>query len=306
MRHLLVPLDGSHLAEAVLPVTAVLADRLGASVTLLHVLERNAPAVIHGARHLRTGPEAEAYLTEAAGRAFVSPAKVARHVHTAPEADIAQSIAAHAPELGSDLIVMCTHGRGGLRHRIFGSNAQRVVRLGIPVLLVPPPSPTGKARAFECRRVLVTISAREDDERALDVATDFAGACGAFLHLLYVVPTPATLSGEEAALRSLLPGTTAELLGLEERGARGSLSRQLARLEAFGDRVAGEVARGDPATVILDRARVLAPDLIVAGTHGKAGMEAFWAGSVAARVAEQSEIPVLLVPARPGPRSGPA
>jgi nucleotide-binding universal stress UspA family protein len=52
--HIVVPLDGSKLAEAALPVASVLAEKLGAKVTLLHAIEKGAPEEIHGQRHLRT------------------------------------------------------------------------------------------------------------------------------------------------------------------------------------------------------------------------------------------------------------
>src|SRR5919202_2263342 len=68
IKHLLVPLDGSRLAEAALPAATMLAERLGARVTLLHVMERHAPATVHGERHLTRAGEAEAYLNGVASR----------------------------------------------------------------------------------------------------------------------------------------------------------------------------------------------------------------------------------------------
>src|SRR3972149_3250339 len=59
-RHMLVPLDGSRLAEAVLPVTAAFARALGAKVTLLHVVEPAAPTTVHGDVHLTQAEEAVA------------------------------------------------------------------------------------------------------------------------------------------------------------------------------------------------------------------------------------------------------
>jgi nucleotide-binding universal stress UspA family protein len=57
-KHLLVPLDGSRLAEAALPAAACLAEQLGASITLIHIIERDASGEIHGERHLTTPDEA--------------------------------------------------------------------------------------------------------------------------------------------------------------------------------------------------------------------------------------------------------
>ena len=69
-KHLLVPLDGSQLAEAALPAAAYLAQKLDATVTLVHIIEHDAPAEVHGERHLTNADEANAYLTEVARRAF--------------------------------------------------------------------------------------------------------------------------------------------------------------------------------------------------------------------------------------------
>jgi len=51
-RHLLVPLDGSPLAESALPAAVRIAGMFGAEVTLLHVLEVRPPSTVHGAKHL--------------------------------------------------------------------------------------------------------------------------------------------------------------------------------------------------------------------------------------------------------------
>ena len=59
-----------------------------------------------------------------------------------------------------------------------------------------------------------------------------------------------------------------------------------------------EAARGDPALAIVRTARKLSADMVVMGTHGRAGTEAFWEGSVAARVIARSRVPLLLVPLR--------
>ena len=57
-KHLLVSLDGSHLAEAALPAALFLARMFGAKVTLFHAIEHGAPQEIHGERHLTDSEEA--------------------------------------------------------------------------------------------------------------------------------------------------------------------------------------------------------------------------------------------------------
>lgn len=297
-RHLLVPLDGSPLAESVLPVTGALAQTLGSQITLLHVIERGAPSAIHGARHLTDAAGAETYLASVAGR-LPHGVTVVHHVHTVKEHDLPRSIADHAAELGTDLTVLCTHGRGRLRHRLLGGVAQRVAARGRgPILVVPPGGPA--TPAFRCRTMLIPLDGQAAHEQGLTPAEGLARTCQASLHLLAVVPTLGTLSGEHAATGQILPGATAALLELDEDRAEAYVTQVVARLAGTGLSVTAEVGRGDPTAMILETARRIAVDLIVLGTHGRSGLDAFWSASVAPRIAGKAAVPVLLVPVTGG------
>ena len=294
-RNLLVPLDGSTLAESVLPAAAFLGEAVRARITLLHIMEQNAPATIHGQPHLTDPDQAEAYLEGLAARLASPTRPVARHVHRAEEGDVAGAIVRHAEELGADLIVLCTHGWGGLRDWLFGSIAQQVLQRGtIPIVLLQPTT-TGAAPPFACRGVLVPLEGPEAPEPALPVALGLARACYATLHLVMVVPTPGTLSGAQAPAGVFLPMTTAALLDLEEGEAREYLQRVRERLRAEGLRVTGEVGRGDPVTSLAKAAERAGADLVVLATHGRRGLEAYWSASVAPRLLGCIGRPVLLV-----------
>lgn len=297
-QHLLVPLDGSHLAESALPAAAYLAESLEATVVLIHVIERDAPEQIHGDRHLTQPEEASAYLDRIAANRFPADVQVQSHVHTTEANNVAQTIVDHVEEFASDLVVMCTHGRGGLRHRLFGSIAQQVAALGrSPVLLVHPLTDADRAD-FACRRILVPLDGKPEHEQGLPVAAGLADACSADLHLLMVIPTLRTLAGEQAATGILLPSATSALLDLAKQDARDYLADQVNRFADAGLEVSADVRRGDPAAAIVGTARRLDADVIVLGTHGKSGLDAFWAGSVAPKVSSRSHRPVLLVPAQ--------
>ena len=139
-RRLLVPLDGSRLAEAVLPVGARLADECGATVVLQHVIEKDAPTQVHGERHLQSREEAQAYLAEVAQR-LASPGRdVECHTHAVRAADVAESIALDAEEHAIDLTILCTHGAGGIRAALWGTVAQQVLQHSTrPILLIRAP-----------------------------------------------------------------------------------------------------------------------------------------------------------------------
>ena len=299
-KHLLVPLDGSRLAEVALPAAAFLAARLGASVTLVHIIEHDAPQEVHGEHHLTSGDEAYAYLETAARRmqeyAPDVTLDVERHVHTAEMKDVAAGIVQHVGELTPDLIVMCTHGSGGLRDVLFGSIAQQVVARGTTPVVLIRPTEQGVAESFTCRRLLVPLDGSPEHERSLPEAIELAFACPAELHLVFVVPTLGTLGGGQAATGRLLPGATTALLDIAQQDAEAYLRRQMAELRGRGLAVTAQLARGDPATGIVEAARAVDSDMIVLGTHGRTGTDAFWAGSTAARVLAHSTCPLLLVP----------
>lgn len=299
--HLLVPLDGSRLAEATLPAATALAARLGARVTLLHVLERGAPATVHGERHLTSAGEAAAYLNGIASRFADAGVAVAVHAHPSPEGDVAASIAEHAAEVGADLIVLCTHGRGGPRGWLSGSLAQQVVRRAIAPVLLIRPAADGVGAPFAPRTVVVALDGTPEGEAALPAALALARATGAALHLVVAVATLTTVGGDRAATARLTPAATTAALDLEEREAAAYLERLGAQLRVTDVRARLEVGRGDAVrTVTETAARAEAPVLALA-THGRAGFDALWSGSVGSRVVSRASGPLLLVRASGAP-----
>lgn len=300
-QHLLVPLDGSRLAESVFPIVRSLADRFRATVTLLHVIERRAPATVHGDRHLAAVAEAEAYLREVASGPLASAA-TRIHVHETDEGGIGAAIAGHGEELRAGIIVLCAHGRSGAREVLYGGVAAQVLSRGTaPVLLVRPAgSGTAESLPYNVRRLVVPLDGSPASEAALAPAAELAAAFDAEIALAMVVPTVATASAERAPAALLLPGATAASLDMDVGPAREYLSRVAEALRARGLRAEVVVERGDPAAEVLALAERRAADLLVLATHGKAGMSAVWAGSVASRIAGRSTRPMLLIRAVAG------
>jgi len=295
-KHILIPLDGSRLAETALPAAAFMAARFQSSVTLIHLIERNAPPEVHSERHLTDAAQAQTYLDEVARRAFPPGMAVDCHVHTTEISDVARGLVEHAAELRIDLIAMCSHGRGGLRDWLFGSIAQQVVGLGTTPVLLVRPTQAGRAPIFTGRMILVPLDGDPSHEEALPVAGAVARVCGGALHLVMVVRNTASLKGDQVATAMLMPLATQALIDLDEQQAEDYLNQHLARLRAAGLTASAEVARGDPASYLLSAARRIGADLIALGTHGKAGLEAFWSGSVGPKLSGRSHAPLLLVP----------
>jgi nucleotide-binding universal stress UspA family protein len=292
--HLIVPLDGSPAAEAALPVAAALASRLRASVTLLHVLEQDAPQTIHGEPHLHTEQAAARYLADIAGSRFPSGVPVKVHVHAAKQVNVARGLAEHGAELQADMIVMCVHGPRGVSEALLGSLAQRSLALGhVPVLMVR----SSYEGPFAPRSILAPLDGKQSHLPALEAAYEIAAAFAARLELLFVVHTFGSLSGGSWAASRMLPGTASRVLEMSEREARVYLGEWVAQAVSRGLAAGGRVLRGDPAKGILKSAHAMRSDLIVLATHGRAGAGAFWAGSVGSRVCASTASPVLLVPA---------
>ena len=298
-KNLLVPLDGSHLAEAVLPIAGSLADLVNASVTLIHIIERDAPREVHRDRHLTQPDEADAYLAEVRTQYFNSNTSVTLHVHTAEVSDVARSIVAHSEELEQDLVVMCTHGHGGLRNWFFGSIAQQVIAEGkTPVLLVPPRDQTFTTgfRAGELSRFLIPLDGNPEHELGLRIAIGLAQILQAEIHLLMVIPKFENLNWESAALGTMLPGSMSAVLDLAEQGGKEYLAEQLVRMQKENLLLTAEIERGDPAQEILKTAQRIDASLVILATHGKTGMDAFWSGSLTSKISAKFQIPLLLVP----------
>jgi nucleotide-binding universal stress UspA family protein len=140
-RRVLVPLDGSPLAEAVLPFVSSLARPLGLEIALLRVIPVVTPKVVEGGTRRiildqgeRLREEAEVYLRGVAGSLVADGFRVTTTVRTG---EAAPEIVAGARECQADLIGMMTHGRTGLGRLFFGSVAEAVLRhAAVPVFVV--------------------------------------------------------------------------------------------------------------------------------------------------------------------------
>ncbi len=142
LRRLMVPLDGSDLAQAALPLAGELGQRLGATLVLVRVepwLTTMAPSYAYLPDLDRLEAEAEALaaasLQAARGRL---PAALSVETVVLRGAPAAALIDYARGEGRIDLVVMSTHGAGGLRRLLVGSTADRLVRAGLPALLIRP------------------------------------------------------------------------------------------------------------------------------------------------------------------------
>ena len=295
--NLLVPLDGSKLAESVLPVVRRLAERLGCEVKLLHVIEKRPPSRIHGDAHLQDAAGAERYLELIVERLKGWGLNVSSHVHEVPQGDVPRCIAEHAEELEQDLIVLCTHGSGGFKRFVFGTNAEQVLTHGrTPVILIKTDE-YGRAPDFGPRSIIAFVDCTPHSDPVLTACWELAMKFQAKLHLLYVVPTTASITLEEVPGAHLVPATTRLLLDLETEQTIGRMKEHLQLLFARNVEASGNVERGQAEPAIVGTATGRQADMVAMATRGLAGIGAFWANDLVSRICASYEGALLLFPA---------
>ena len=152
LRHILVPLDGSQLAESAISPAVDLAVAVGARITFLHVVRNtpaNAPVFVFGADasalpdHVLADPEErqpQRYLQQIIDREQARVANLAAAV-VLQAAGIATDISTYASDNDVDLIAIATLGRSGVKRMIFGSATEYLIgHVDMPLLVVPPVS----------------------------------------------------------------------------------------------------------------------------------------------------------------------
>lgn len=305
LRRILVPLDFSGLARQALPTAVPLARAYKATINLVHVIPTSTLSAwrgIPGGGHYLA--LASHQFLDAARRRLMEmaaeflPDDVRGSVMVRQGSAAVEAVAA-AKGLKSDLIVLSTTGRSGLKRMVLGSTAESIVRHApCPVLTVrrqtgaAAPQPTAFPERLPWRRLLAPVDFSPTSLAALRVAGALARKSGADLCLLNVIepnPYPAGMEG------ALLVVPDADL----ERTAKARLPRLARRLVPGPVRVTPLVGHGRAADVITKAAQDHGADLIVLATHGHRGFNRLILGSVTEHVVRQARGPVLVL--RPPP-----
>ncbi len=294
--NLLVPLDGSQLAESVLPIVRRLSDLMSCSVMLLHVIEKRPPSSIHGDTHLQDVAGAERYLAAIAEQVGEWGVQVSSHVHTVPQGDIPRCIAEHAEELDQDLIVLCTHGSGGVKRFVFGSNAEQVLTHGrTPVVLVKADE-YGRPPSFGPVRIVALRDTTPESGPVLTVCSELAKMAGVPLHLVYVVPTAGSVSNRELPNVRLVPHTTRLLLDLEAEETVRRVKDEVRDLLSNAIECSGSVERGEAVAAVAGAARQRNADVVAMATSGLSGLGALWANDLVSGISAAYDGVLLLFP----------
>jgi nucleotide-binding universal stress UspA family protein len=308
-RSLMVPVDGSAFAEHALPPAVDLAKRTGATLHLVRVHQPpvlpapEAPLIVDTGWLEALKAEERKYLADVQLAPMLADARVETALVEGFPSD---ALAAYARSREIDLIVMTTHGRGGISRFWLGSVADALVRqAGTPVLLVRPDEEVGDElpAAPPMRHFLIPTDGSSLSHSVLDPALELGGLKEARFTLLRVLlplppmPRPWTM-GRTAA--------EAEILAEDRQRALTELDTLAAPYRARGLDVECEaVTHPNPATAILEFAATNSVDVIALATRGRSGWARVAMGSVADKVMRASVLPVLLYrPPSPGTNRG--
>jgi nucleotide-binding universal stress UspA family protein len=326
MRHILIPLDGSDLAERAIPVAARIAKATeGSEISLVRIVRAPAEFETAAADTAVWAPAADEdekrkandYLHAVAQRLELAGLSVTERIYAGPPSATLLTV---AKSLGVDLIVMTSRGRTGITRWLLGSVAEGVSReSSAPTLIVR----AEKTEEENTRggAALVPVDGSPLAETAIEPAARLAAALASgetggkpSLHLLYVVqPLPLTATAplgygvQSANLSSL--NTEMDLVKegetyLQDLAKRvgeayaGALGVTITYTSLFGADVAGDILAAAEGT--LEAASKGQPpharaDFIAMATHGRGGLRRWVMGSVTDRVLHATTQPMLIV-----------
>ncbi|HXG35978.1 MAG TPA: universal stress protein [Dehalococcoidia bacterium] len=290
LKTVLVPLDGSPLAEGVLPYAESLAQASGAELFLLTAIPEVATSGEYfGQRDLQKESEqAREYLAATSKQLSDLGLKIRTDVIVG--IDVAGIILDCSQDCDADLIAMSTHGRTGITRWIYGSVTDKVLHhTHQPLLLVHSSKEEKPLRPLPVRRILVPLDGSPLAASVLPFVKGLAKDMGATIVLFHAVPPVGSYAG-------MAPDVNlgAVLEDLQKQGQE--YLTQIAReIQAEGLETEAYVTLGFAVDDILRVSQEKQVDLIALGTHGRSGIGRWIMGSVTDAVLRRSALPCLVV-----------
>jgi nucleotide-binding universal stress UspA family protein len=280
IKAMVVGLDGSPVAESVIPYVTEFAAALAAPVTLLTVIDlpqESGEASAHD------------YLRRVEPRVAKAGVPVSSAVLVG---DPAAEIVRYAEHEAGGLIALATHGRSGIARWWYGSVAERVLHSSrIPVLLVRSgvgsPAATGLVN-----RIVVPLDGRPLAEAVIPLAVWLATALKVTIALVRTVPPLSLLDDPSLGLGA---STQRETRAAIRQSAEDYLSRIAGDLRRNGATVTTQAVDGIPAIEIVGSAQAQPGSVVVMATHSRSGITDVLLGSVARRIVHDADVPVLMV-----------
>jgi nucleotide-binding universal stress UspA family protein len=294
---ILVPLDGSLLAECVLPHAIAIARAFDARIILLRVLEKNqsnGSAQIFDLLNWQIKKtETKLYLEKVSARLTKSQLRVDA---TVLEGLMAESITEFAQNQGANLIILSSHGRSGVSQWGISSVAQKII-LGSPtsVLIVRAHQPAvSELREQSYRQILLPLDGSQRAEYALPLITLLARFHKSRTHLLHVVKKPEIarrmpLTQEEVDLSN-------RIVKLNQEEAIQYLEQVKSRSHLDGIDVQTHLITSDNPTVALhELVEQEHIDMVALNAHGYSGNNRWPYGSMVLNLILYGTVPLLIV-----------
>lgn len=291
---MLIPLDGSKVAEQVLPYARFLAKTLGIPAELFGVVDPETLVAFSNpaqGRHLdtvvaETTSRTATYLDTTA-RSFRGPQVKCSVEKGKPEDVVIEKAAVDK----NTLIVMATHGRSGIQRWLLGSVTDKVLHGTTQHLLLVRASDQGKTDGEAAlKTVILPLDGSALAEQALPHVVDLAKKMKLEVVLVRAYALPPAISAEDYGYYS------ADLLDQLESEARDYLQEKVNEVKQRGiERVASVVNTGFGAEEIITLARNTPDNLIAMCTHGRSGIKRWVLGSITDRVVRHSGDPVLII-----------
>ena len=308
---ILVPLDGSDLAEQVLPYVRTIAAGADVTVELVAVVEpigeldydepQDYVGIVIGRSHQREvlTQMQEGIRQREAQRLDESAEDLGKGGIRATtkilEGDPAEAIISEADGHPGTLIAMATHTRSGIGRWLLGSVTDKVVRHANHPTFVVRAHEDSVAAAVPLKRVVLPLDGSATAEAAIPHAVEVAKALNIGIKMLHAVSFSSHATTD--------PDDYQELIELRQAAAHEYLNRVMDRIRAEGvPDVKEETFVGDAASSILDQLSESDDQLVVMATHGRSGVGRWMLGTVTDRVARHSRVPILVV--RPGGQGG--
>lgn len=281
---ILVPLDGSNLAELALPYAEELAVAFNSEVVLVYVSEPTESQY----RHMH-----QLYIEDVARQIRKRVTKVSPLVLSGKPAG---EIIGYAEQNDVGLIIMASHGRSGITPWSTGGVASKVLHATkIPLLLIKAAKPRQRKPGKRLiNRILLPLDGSKAGEAAVHYVGELMDRLESEVILFGVVPAGQHIRTVGGLDYILFPEQHLEAIKTE---AREYLNKAYRRLKRGKGEVRVELRVGDIAQEIIKFAEEINVGLIAISSHGHSGIERWVFGSIANKVVQASNTPVLLVKA---------
>jgi len=289
---ILVPLDGSPLAECVLPHAVAMSRAFDAKIVLLHILEKNrtgASAQLFDLLNWQINKtEAKLYLERIGDRLRKSDLRTEAIVLEGP---VAESITEFAQSQGMKLVILSSHGQSGLKKWGISSVTHKII-LSAPTSVLIARAPQVKEQPYG--RILVPLDGSWRAENVLPMVTSLARIHKSQIQIVHVVKTPEMARHMPPVQEDI--ELSRRIVARNREEALHYLDQVQLRSPLAGVEIKSHLIVSNNTTIALhelvDREQI---DMVVLSAHGYSGNNQWPYGSIVNNFVIYGKVPLLIV-----------